>query len=74
MVKLALGSRYRDREVTKEQYTDINKSVSRKLYELVGDVSALADQAEREKWQAVADEEVKQAVAALAATTICNDS
>ncbi|KAF2481243.1 hypothetical protein BDY17DRAFT_300954 [Neohortaea acidophila] len=74
MVKLALGSRYRDREVTKEQYTDINKSVSRKLYDLVGDVSALADQAERERWQAVADEEVKQAVAALAATTICNDS
>ena len=70
MVKLSLGSRYRDKEITKEQYTDINRDVSRKLYELVGDASALADQAEREKWQGVAEDEVKKAIAALSAVTL----
>ncbi len=65
MVKLALGSRYRDKEITKDQYTDINRDVSRRLYELVGSAAALTDQAEREKWQGVADEEVRQAVIAL---------
>lgn len=70
MVKLALGSRYRDKEITKDQYTDINRDVSRKLYELVGDASHLADHDERDKWQKVADEEVQKAIAALSAVTI----
>lgn len=65
MVKLALGTRYRDKEISKEQYTDINKKVSRKLYELVGDASALSGKEEREKWQGVADEEVRRAVVGL---------
>ena len=73
MVKLALGSRYRDKEITKDQYTDINRDVSRKLYDLVADVSALADQAERERWQGVAEDEVKKAIAALSAVQISND-
>ena len=73
MVKLSLGSRYRDKEITKEQYTDINRDVSRKLYELVGDASALADQTEREKWQSVADDEVKRAIVALSAVTISDE-
>ena len=62
MVKLALGPRYRDKEISKEQYTDINRDVSRKMYERVGDASALADQAERERWQEVAEEEVRHAI------------
>ncbi|KAK3109517.1 hypothetical protein LTR53_017152, partial [Teratosphaeriaceae sp. CCFEE 6253] len=65
MVKLALGPRYRDQEMSKEQYTDINRDVSRKMYERVGDASALTDQAERERWQGVAEGEVKKAIAAL---------
>jgi hypothetical protein len=73
MVKLALGSRYRDKEITKDQYTDINRDVSRKLYELVGDASHLADHDEREKWQKVAEDEVKKAIAALSAVTITED-
>jgi hypothetical protein len=66
MVKLALGSRYRNKEITKDEYTDINKDVSRKLYGLVVDASALADQREREKWQAIADDEVAKAITSLA--------
>ena len=73
MVKLALGSRYRDKEISKDQYTDINRDVSRKLYDLVGDVAALTDQAEREKWQGIADDEVKKAIAALSAVKISDD-
>ncbi|CAK4031059.1 PHD and RING finger domain-containing [Lecanosticta acicola] len=65
MVKLSLGARYREKEITKEQYTDINRDVSRKMYELVGDASALSAQKEREKWQSVANDEVQQAIAAL---------
>ncbi|KAK0355121.1 hypothetical protein LTR91_013685 [Friedmanniomyces endolithicus] len=65
MVKLALGPRYRDKEISKEQYTDINRDVSRKMYELVGDASALTDQTERERWQGVAEDEVKKAVSLL---------
>ena len=70
MVKLALGARYRDKEITKDQYTDINRDVSRKMYELVGDASALTDQAAREKWQNVANEEVHEAILVLSAAII----
>jgi hypothetical protein len=72
MVKLALRSRYRDKEITKDEYTDINKVVSRKLYGLVIDASALADQREREKWQAVADDEVVKAIALLSTGKVCS--
>lgn len=65
MVKAALGSRYRDQEVTKDQYTEINRDVSRMLYERVGDAEGLADQKEREKWQELAMDEVERAVQAI---------
>ena len=74
MVKLALGSRYRDKEISKDQYTDINRDVSRKLYELVGDASHLADHDERDKWQKVAEDEVKKAITALSAVSISDAS
>jgi len=35
------------------------------MYELVGDASALSEQAEREKWQGVAEQEVLKAMAGL---------
>lgn len=65
MVKLALGPRYRDKEISKEQYTGINRDVSRKMYDLVGDAAALTDQAERERWQGIAEDEVKTAISVL---------
>jgi hypothetical protein len=39
------------------------------MYELVGDVSALADQGAREKWQGMAAEEVQKAVAGIVSET-----
>ena len=73
MVKVSLRARYQNKEITKEQYTDINRDVSRKLYELVGSAAALEDRVGREKWQHTADEEVKKAIAALAVITVSND-
>lgn len=73
MVKLSLGPRYRDKEITKEQYTDINRDVSRKLYDLVGNASALTDSEEREKWQNVANDEVQTAIEALPTSNDADD-
>lgn len=73
MVKLSLGARYREKEVTKDQYTDINRDVSRKMYDLVGDASALMDQESRAKWQQVANDEVQKAIDALPTTPSVED-
>ncbi|EME45254.1 hypothetical protein DOTSEDRAFT_71082 [Dothistroma septosporum NZE10] len=73
MVKLSLGAKYREKEVTKDQYTEINRDVSRKMYDLLGDASALADQESRERWQQVANDEVQMAISALPATPSVGD-
>lgn len=65
MVKAALKPHYRQKSINKDEYTDINRDVSRKLYDMVGDASALSDQRERERFQDAADEEVANAVSAL---------
>ncbi|CAO2651653.1 Nn.00g042230.m01.CDS01 [Neocucurbitaria sp. VM-36] len=69
MVTAVLKPLYLKKEVTKEEYTDINRDVSRLLYEKVGDAGAdaLADQATREKWQQMASGEVDNAVKSLRA-------
>lgn len=69
MVSAALKPRYLKHEVSKDEYTDINRDVSRRLYDRVGDKgpAALADQSTREMWQKVAGDEVEGAVRALRA-------
>lgn len=64
MVTAVLKPVYLKKEVTKEQYTDINRDVSRLLYEKVGEAGAdaLADHETREKWQKMASTEVEGAV------------
>lgn len=64
MVTLVLKPHYLKKEVSKEQYTDINRDVSRLLYEKVGDAGAdaLADHGTREKWQKMAGTEVENAL------------
>ncbi|KAL5117576.1 hypothetical protein ACEQ8H_004469 [Pleosporales sp. CAS-2024a] len=66
MVTAVLKPVYVKKEVTKEQYTDINRDVSRLLYEKVGEAGAdaLADHETREKWQQMAVVEVQNAVEA----------
>lgn len=65
MVSAALKPLYRNQAIDKDQYTDINRDVSRMLYDMVGDASGLMEQREREKWQRAAAEEVEKAVRAL---------
>ncbi|KAI8942080.1 hypothetical protein NX059_000177 [Plenodomus lindquistii] len=64
MVTAVLKPVYLKKEVTKEEYTDINRDVSRLLYEKVGEAGAdaLADHETREKWQQMAACEVDSAV------------
>ncbi|KAF1829277.1 hypothetical protein BDW02DRAFT_176463 [Decorospora gaudefroyi] len=67
MVTAVLKPLYLKKEVTKQEYTDVNRDVSRLLYEKVGEAGAdaLADQDTRERWQKMATSEVDNAVKAL---------
>lgn len=64
MVSTALKPYYRKKTVSKEEYTMINRNVSRKLYEQIGDFEALGVEG-RAKWEKVAGDEVDQAVCGL---------
>jgi hypothetical protein len=62
IVKYALAPHWKSAEITKEQYADINRDVSRKLYEIVADQDISA---ERERWEKMAMNEVANAVQAV---------
>ncbi|KAH8705265.1 hypothetical protein BGW36DRAFT_10554 [Talaromyces proteolyticus] len=55
---------YRSKVITKEEYTDINRTTSRKLYESVGDVESL-EEGDLAGLKSIAEKEVKQAVEML---------
>jgi hypothetical protein len=63
---------YRRKEVSKDEYTDINRAISRMLYERVGGVDALKGET-LSKLTEVAREEVKKAVANLKDATSDNN-
>ena len=63
LVKTALKPLYNSNEVTSDQYTEINRDVSRKLYDKIGNGANLVTS--KEKWQKLAEEEVLQAVQSL---------
>jgi hypothetical protein len=69
MVTVVLKPLYLKKEITKEEYTCINRDVSRLLYERVGDAGAeaLANQETRARWQQMAGDEVSIAVKAYRA-------
>ncbi|MCJ1480706.1 hypothetical protein MMC06_000861 [Schaereria dolodes] len=64
MVKDALRPHYHSNNVSKDQYTNINRSVSRMLYDKVGDSGNLNSDA-KETWERMASEEVAKAVRLL---------
>jgi hypothetical protein len=70
MVTAVLKPIYLKKEVTKEQYTEINRDVSRLLYDKVGEAGAgaLVDHDTREKWQQMAGAEVQNAIEARRAS------
>jgi hypothetical protein len=66
LVSAALKPHYNEQAISKDQYTSINRDISRMLYDKIGDFEALVDD-EKAKWEKVAGEEVDKAVGALRA-------
>jgi hypothetical protein len=66
IVKGALRPHWRSRKLTTEQYSVINRDISRKLYDEVKGAASLSDEARRQ-WENRATKEVAQAVAELSA-------
>ena len=64
LVKEALKSPYRNKRVSKDQYTEINRSVSRMLYDIVGEEGNV-DEEMSERWREMANEEVAKALNSL---------
>ena len=64
LVKEALREPYTNNQVNKDQYTDINRAVSRLLYEKVGE-NGIAENEGNQTWQQMANQEVQKAIAAL---------
>lgn len=63
MVKKALDLNWRSKLST-EQYTTVNRKVSRKLYDRVPDLRKLNTE-ETQRWEGIAGREVEKAVAQL---------
>ncbi|TVY56684.1 PHD and RING finger domain-containing protein [Lachnellula suecica] len=64
IVKSVLAPHWKSQRITKEQYADINREVSRKLYEIVADRDVAH---EKDRWEKIATLEVATAVESLAA-------
>lgn len=64
MVTSALKPHYHNNTVSKDQYTDINRNVSRMLYDKVGDIGSIEGET-RETYEQLASEEVAKAVESL---------
>lgn len=67
LVSAALKPHYKNSVINKDQYTDINRNVSRMLYDIVGDNSTASEE-KREEWERIATNEVEKAVKALPST------
>ncbi|KPI37083.1 PHD and RING finger domain-containing protein [Cyphellophora attinorum] len=66
LVSSALKPLYNEAKITKDEYTTINRDVSRLLYDRIGDLEHLQDE-QRQEWEKVAGEEVGRALVALKA-------
>jgi hypothetical protein len=66
IVKSALAPHWKAAEITKEQYADINRDISRKLYEIVADRN-ITDEKSRCTLEKMATAEVALAVKTLTA-------
>ncbi|KAJ5194674.1 uncharacterized protein N7498_008112 [Penicillium cinerascens] len=64
MVGTALKPHYRAKTISKDQFTEINRTISRKLYERVGTAESLGSE-RRADIEAVAKQEVQNTIGAL---------
>ena len=67
LVSAALKPHYTDQKISKDQYTAINKNISRMLYDKIGDFEIL-DDTDRSRWEKVAGDEVQKALGAMKAS------
>lgn len=65
LVSAALKPHYKSNAVNKDQYTDINRNVSRMLYEKAGEDTEGITGERKEEWERIATDEVDKAVKAL---------
>ncbi|KAL4892296.1 hypothetical protein BDV59DRAFT_55643 [Aspergillus ambiguus] len=73
LVGSSLKPYYRSKTITKDEYTDINRTISRKLYDQVGEVQGLGTDA-RSELERTAKEEVEKAVGGLKQKQRVDDS
>ena len=66
LVSAALKPHYTSQAISKDQYTVINRDISRMLYDQIGDFDSLGID-DKVKWEKVAGDEVNKAVGALKA-------
>jgi len=66
IVRSALKPHWKSSELTAEQFSTINRDISRKLYEGVADGTAIDDEARR-TWKKIARKEVTRALSELKA-------
>ena len=66
LVSAALKPYYHEQKISKDEFTRINRDVSRMLYEKIGDFEAL-DLEGKARWEKVAGDEVDKALVALRA-------
>lgn len=67
MVSAALKPYYKSNTISKDQYTGINRNISRMIYERVGDTGSVNGDA-KESWERLASNEVAKAVESLKPT------
>ncbi|RMZ86420.1 hypothetical protein DV736_g6353, partial [Chaetothyriales sp. CBS 134916] len=67
LVSSALKPHYNDQTISKDEYTTINRDISRMLYDRIGDFETL-DMIDKAKWEQVAHAEVEKAVGSLRAS------
>lgn len=68
MVTAALRPHYKSNALNNDQYTDINRNISRMLYDKVGENGNVNGEA-RESWERLANDEVAKALQALKSGT-----
>ncbi|RMZ76248.1 hypothetical protein DV738_g5065, partial [Chaetothyriales sp. CBS 135597] len=66
LVSSALKRHYNDQTISKDEYTTINREISRMLYDRIGDFETI-DMIDKAKWEQVAHAEVEKAVGSLRA-------
>lgn len=65
MVSSALRPLYKNKEINSVQYTEINRDVSRMLYDKMGGIGGDLDEKRKDDWEQVAAIEVRNAVAGM---------